>query len=65
MKKLFQNLTDQEKTIVIDRYFHKSTQAKTAKKLGISQMTVSRLEKRVLEKMRKEVEIKGIKRGEK
>lgn len=65
LKKLFQNLTDQEKTIVIDRYFHKSTQAKTAKKLGISQMTVSRLEKRVLEKMRKEVEVKGIKRGEK
>lgn len=50
------NLNEVEKTIIIDRYFEKSTQIAIAKKLGISQMTVSRIEKKVLEKLRKELE---------
>lgn len=51
-----EKLNDVEKTIIIDRYFHKKTQVAIAKELEISQMTVSRIEKKVLEKMRKEVE---------
>ena len=53
--KLMKNLNEVEKTILIDRYFNKKTQIVIAKKLNISQMTVSRIEKKVLEKMRKEI----------
>lgn len=49
-------LNEVEKQILIDRYFNKETQVAIAEKLNISQMTVSRVEKRVLEKMRKELE---------
>jgi len=49
-------LNEVEKKILIDRYFNKETQVIIAEKLGISQMTVSRIEKRVLEKLRKEIE---------
>ncbi len=49
-------LNDIEKQILIDRYFNKETQVVIAEKLDISQMTVSRIEKRVLKKLRKELE---------
>lgn len=53
--KSMKNLNEVEKTILIDRYFNKKTQIVIAKKLNISQMTVSRIEKKVLEKIRKEI----------
>ncbi|MDO5725788.1 MAG: SigB/SigF/SigG family RNA polymerase sigma factor [Tissierellia bacterium] len=56
LQKAMQVLTDVEKEILIERYFNKSTQVSIAKKLGISQMTVSRIEKKLLEKMKKELE---------
>ncbi len=51
-----EKLNDVEKQILIERYFNKKTQVSIAKMLDISQMTVSRIEKRVLEKLRKEIE---------
>ena len=54
--KTMEKLNDVEKQILIERYFNKKTQVAIAKMLDISQMTVSRIEKRVLEKLRKEVE---------
>ena len=50
-----ENLDEVERTILIDRYFNKKTQVVIAEKLNISQMTVSRMEKKVLEKMKKEL----------
>lgn len=50
------NLNDVEQRIIIERYFNKKTQVSIAKDLDISQMTVSRIEKRVLEKLRREAE---------
>ena len=50
-----EKLNDMEKKILIDRYFNKKTQVSIAEDLGISQMTVSRVEKRVIEKFRKEM----------
>lgn len=44
---------------MIDRYQYRKTQVSIAEKLGISQMTVSRIEKKLLEKMRKEMEKSG------
>lgn len=54
--KIMKDLNEVEKTILMDRYFNKKTQVVIAEKLNISQMTVSRIEKKVLEKMRREVE---------
>lgn len=50
------NLNEVEKQILIQRYFDKKTQESIANNLDISQMTVSRIEKRVIQKLRKEVE---------
>lgn len=54
--KSMEKLNDVEKQILIERYFNKKTQVSIAEDLDISQMTVSRIEKKVLQKLRKEVE---------
>ncbi len=54
--KTMKDLNDIEKQIITERYFNKKTQVSIAKDLDISQMTVSRIEKRVLEKLRREAE---------
>lgn len=54
IKSAAEKLDDREKTIVIMRYYHNKTQTQIAEMLGISQVQVSRIEKKVLEKMRRE-----------
>lgn len=49
-------LNDMERKILIDRYFNNKTQVSIAEELNISQMTVSRVEKKVIGKFRKEME---------
>ena len=56
LTKTMEKLNDVEKKILIERYFNKNTQVAIAEMLDISQMTVSRIEKKVLEKLRKEVD---------
>ncbi len=56
LDKAMAKLNEMEKKILIDRYFEKKTQVSIAKELNISQMTVSRMEKKILEKFRKELE---------
>lgn len=56
LEKAMSILTDTEKKILIDRYFNKRTQSSIAEELDISQMTVSRLEKKILQKMKNEIE---------
>lgn len=56
VKRAMAKLNDMENKILIDRFYNKKTQVSIAKSLGISQMTVSRVEKRVIEKLRKELE---------
>lgn len=56
LMKTMEKLNEVEKEILIERYFNKKTQVTIANNLDISQMTVSRIEKRILEKLRKEVE---------
>ncbi|WP_100065400.1 SigB/SigF/SigG family RNA polymerase sigma factor [Miniphocaeibacter massiliensis] len=53
---VMKNLNELEKKILIDRYFEKKTQVSIAKELNISQMTVSRMEKKIIEKFRNEME---------
>ena len=46
-------LQQREQTVIRLRYFHSLTQDKTAKIMGISQVQVSRIEKKALQSMRK------------
>lgn len=55
LERAMDKLNEVEKKILVDRYFNKKTQVSIAESLGISQMTVSRIEKRVIEKLRKEL----------
>lgn len=52
LKDAIERLGEREKKIILLRYFKGSTQSQVAKVLGISQVQVSRIEKRVLEDMR-------------
>jgi len=51
-----EKLNEMEKKIFVDRYFKDKTQVVIAKELNISQMTVSRIEKKIIEKLRKEMQ---------
>ena len=52
LKDAINRLDERDKKIVLLRYFRGSTQAQVAKVLGISQVQVSRIEKRVLSDMK-------------
>lgn len=57
IQKGMESLNDMEKLILKHRYFEKKTQVSIAKELNISQMTVSRIEKKIMEKFRRELEL--------
>lgn len=50
---IIDKLTEREKKIIILRYFRDKTQSEIATHLGVSQVQVSRLESKILAKMRK------------
>ncbi|MBQ9715482.1 MAG: SigB/SigF/SigG family RNA polymerase sigma factor [Clostridia bacterium] len=50
---IIDKLTEREKKIIILRYFRDKTQSEIATHLGVSQVQVSRLESKILDKMRK------------
>ncbi len=52
LKEELNKLEEKEKNIIILRYFYNKTQSQIAEKYGISQVQVSRIEKRILLKMR-------------
>lgn len=56
MNKLIEELQPQEKQIVMMRYYKGSTQTEVAKTLGISQVQVSRIEKRILYSMKQKLQ---------
>ena len=53
LQQLLQALSEDERYLIKLRYFDNITQTETAKHLVISQVQVSRLEKKILEKMKK------------
>jgi len=55
VRELVDRLPEVERNIIVGRYFLEYTQTQLAKQLGISQVQVSRIEKRVLEMMRKKL----------
>ena len=56
VKEIMNNLEEVEQKIIRLRYFENKTQTEIAKEIGISQVQVSRMEKRILLKMRKNLE---------
>lgn len=52
LKEMISKLESRERQIVVMRYFQDKTQTEIAKKLGISQVQVSRIEKKILIRMR-------------
>lgn len=58
VKRLTENLNEVEKKIFYYRFFEKRTQISIADELGVSQMTISRLEKKIIKKSRKALNIK-------
>jgi len=52
LKELIVNLKPRERQIIIMRYFKDETQVEIAKKLGISQVQVSRIEKKILSSLK-------------
>lgn len=54
LKECINSLNEREKKIIVLRYFRDKTQTEIAKELGVSQVQVSRLENKILEKMRQE-----------
>ncbi len=52
LQQLLGELGDEERRLITLRYFQDKTQVEVAKKLGVSQVQVSRMEKRILVRMR-------------
>ncbi len=54
IEKCMEKLNDVELKIIRDRFFESKTQIQVANELDVSQMTVSRMEKKIIKKFRKE-----------
>lgn len=52
LEELIGNLEEKEREIIVRRYYENQTQTQVAKALSISQVQVSRLEKKILKQMR-------------
>lgn len=55
LRNVLETLKPREKQIIILRYYKEKTQSQIAKMLGISQVQVSRIEKKILEEIRKKM----------
>jgi len=55
LKQLLMDMDNRERQIIVLRYFKEKTQSQVAGMLGISQVQVSRIEKRILTNMRKKI----------
>lgn len=56
LRKLLTELSEKEKMIISMRYFNEKTQTEVAKIMGISQVQVSRLEKKILLRLREKMD---------
>ena len=54
IKQIMKKLNDKEKMIITKRFFDGRTQMEVADEIGISQAQVSRLEKKIIESIKKE-----------
>lgn len=57
LQEAIRGLEERERLIVYLRYYKDQTQSEVAERLGISQVQVSRLEKKILEVMKERMEL--------
>lgn len=55
LRQAIASLSTHEKKIILLRYFRNLTQTKVSELLGVSQVTVSRTEKKIIDKLRQEI----------
>jgi len=55
LREILKQLSPKEREIIVLRYYQDKTQTEIAEKIGISQVQVSRLEKRILQHMKKKL----------
>lgn len=55
LKELIEQLPERDKKIIILRYYRDKTQSEIAEELGVSQVQISRLESKILARMKKEL----------
>lgn len=55
IKQLLDTLDEKERDIIILRYYKNKTQSDIAKEIGITQVQVSRMEKKILNKLKKQI----------
>lgn len=55
LRDLIESFDERDKKIIILRYYRDKTQTEIAKELGVSQVQISRLEAKILERLRKEL----------
>jgi len=53
LAQLLRGLAPEERTLIIRRYFHAHTQSAIARDMGVSQVQISRMESRIIQKLRK------------
>ena len=56
LKDMIDSIDERDKKIILMRYFYDKTQSEIAKRLGVSQVQISRLENKILENLRKKLE---------
>ena len=52
LSNIIEGLSEREKKIIVLRYFRDRTQSEIAESLGVSQVQVSRLENKIIDKIR-------------
>ena len=57
LRTIFDSLSKYDKKIIVDRFYNNKSQNEIAMELGVSQMTVSRLEKKILIKLREKIAV--------
>ena len=55
LKDALSNLDEMEREIIILRYFKENTQTEVARRYGMSQVQISRIERKILEKMKRDI----------
>lgn len=55
LKEVLRNLNERDKQIIILRFFRDKTQSEIAKLLGVSQVQISRLENKIIDKMKQAI----------
>ena len=53
LEQLLSSLEPKERRLIVLRFFHDQTQTQVAQQLGMSQVQVSRLEKKILQALKK------------